>query len=510
MKKSSRIIAFVLIVVLLFAGMGLTYKKVVKDVNLGLDLQGGFEVLYQVNPLNDGDKIDNKAVTATSRTLEQRVNVLGVSEPKIQVEENNRIRVQLAGVQNQSQARDLLSSQANLTIRDADDNVKLTGKDIKQGSAKQEFKQDTNSPAVTFKLKDKEKFKEVTEEISKKKENIMVVWLDFEKGDSYHKEVTKDEPKYVSAATVDQPINSDSVEISGGFSGNEGVKEAKQIAELLNSGSLPVKLDEIYSNSVGAQFGQDALDKTILAAAIGIALIYIFMVGFYRLPGIVAVIALTTYIYLTLVAFNLISGVLTLPGLAALVLGVGMAVDANIIMYERIKDELRVGRTLKQAYKKANSSSFLTIVDANLTTVIAAAVLFFFGESSVKGFATMLLLGILMIFVTAVFLSRILLSLLVSSNFFKKRPWLFGVNKNKIHDINEGIDVHQLKTSFERWDFMKLAKPLFSASIVVIIIGAIILSIFKLNLGIDFSSGTRVDFKSEDAVTQPKVEQVLK
>ena len=152
MKKSSRIIAFVLIVVLLFAGMGLTYKKVVKDVNLGLDLQGGFEVLYQVNPLNDGDKIDNKAVTATSRTLEQRVNVLGVSEPKIQVEENNRIRVQLAGVQNQSQARDLLSSQANLTIRDADDNVKLTGKDIKQGSAKQEFKQDTNSPAVTLSL----------------------------------------------------------------------------------------------------------------------------------------------------------------------------------------------------------------------------------------------------------------------------------------------------------------------------------------------------------------------
>ena len=114
------------------------------------------------------------------------------------------------------------------------------------------------------------------------------------------------------------------------------------------------------------------------------------MLGFYRLPGLVAIIALTTYIYLTLVAFNFISGVLTLPGLAALVLGVGMAVDANIIMYERIKDEL--GRTLKQAYSKANKSSFLTIFDSNLTTVIAAAVLFFFGESSVKGFATMLLL----------------------------------------------------------------------------------------------------------------------
>ncbi|MEA8992051.1 MMPL family transporter, partial [Campylobacter jejuni] len=181
---------------------------------------------------------------------------------------------------------------------------------------------------------------------------------------------------------------------------------------------------------------------------VGIALIYLFMLGFYRLPGLVAIIALTTYIYLTLVAFNFISGVLTLPGLAALVLGVGMAVDANIIMYERIKDELRIGRTLKQAYSKANKSSFLTIFDSNLTTVIAAAVLFFFGESSVKGFATMLLLGILMIFVTAVFLSRGLLSLLVSSNFFKKQYWLFGVKKKDRHDINEGKDVHDLKTSY--------------------------------------------------------------
>ncbi|PTK41020.1 protein translocase subunit SecDF, partial [Staphylococcus nepalensis] len=151
----------------------------------------------------------------------------------------------------------------------------------------------------------------------------------------------------------------------------------------------------------------DALDKTIFGSLLGVGVIYLFMVGFYRLPGIIAVITLTTYIYLTLVAFNFIHGVLTLPGLAALVLGVGMAVVANIIMYERIKDELRIGRTLKQAFHKANKSSFITILDANLTTVLAAAVLFFFGESAVKGFATMLLLAILMSFVTAVFLTRI-------------------------------------------------------------------------------------------------------
>ncbi|EIQ3845490.1 TPA: protein translocase subunit SecDF [Staphylococcus pseudintermedius] len=509
MKKVSRLITFILLVVLLFAGMSATYKSVIKNVNLGLDLQGGFEVLYQVNPLGDGEKIDNTAVQSTAKTLERRVNVLGVSEPKIQVEDQNRIRVQLAGVQDQNQARKILSSQANLTIRDADDKVLLTGKDLVQGSAKQEFKQNTNQPAVTFKLKDSDKFKKVTEEISKKQENVMVVWLDFEKGDSYEKEKTKEDPKFISAASVNQPINSTNVEISGGFQGEKGISEAKQIADLLNSGSLPVELKEIYSTSVGAQFGQDALDKTINASMIGIGIIFLFMLLFYRLPGIVAVITLTTYIYLTMVAFNFISGVLTLPGLAALVLGVGMAVDANIIMYERIKDEIRIGRTLKQAYKKANKSSFITILDANLTTVLAAAVLFFFGESSVKGFATMLLLAILMSFVTAVFLTRVLLSLVVHSNVFKKKLWWFGVKQSQIHDINKGYDVHELSTPYDKVDFMKWAKPLFALSGVVIVAGVIILAIFKLNLGIDFTSGTRIDLQSNQKLTQAQVEKTM-
>lgn len=509
MKKVSRLIAFLLLVVLLFGAMAATYKNVIKDVNLGLDLQGGFEVLYQVKPLSDGDKIDKTAVQSTAKTLERRVNVLGVSEPKIQVEDQNRIRVQLAGVKDQEQARKILSSQANLTIRDSEDKVKLTGKDLVQGSAKQEFKQNTNQPAVTFKLKDSDKFKKVTEEISKKPENVMVVWLDYQKGDSYQKEKTKENPKYVSAASVDQPINSPNVEISGGFQGEKGVTEAKQIADLLNSGSLPVKLDEIYSTSVGAQFGQDALQKTIFASIIGISIIYLFMLFFYRLPGLIAVITLTTYVYLTLVAFNFISGVLTLPGLAALVLGVGMAVDANIIMYERIKDELRIGRNLKQAYKKANKSSFITILDANLTTVLAATVLFFFGESSVKGFATMLLLAILMSFVTAVFLTRILLSLIVYSNFFKKKLWWFGVKKSQIHNINEGKDVSELTTPYDRIDFMKLAKPLFALSGLIIAAGIIILFIFKLNLGIDFTAGTRIDAESNHALKQADVEKKM-
>lgn len=514
MKKRSRIVAFLLIAILLFSLIGGTVQKVMKDVNLGLDLQGGFEVLYQVKPLDKGDKIDEEAVKATSKTLESRVNVLGVSEPKIQIEEGNRIRVQLAGVKNQNEARKILSTSANLTIRDANDKLLLSGKDLVQGGAKQGFKQDTNEAAVSLKLKSASKFREVTEKVSKMTPNVMVIWMDFEEGkDSYKKELQREQegkqPKYVSAASVEQPINSENVEISGGFAGQDGLLRAKQITDLLNSGSLPVKLDEVYSTSVGAQFGQDALHKTLLASAVGVGLIFLFMLFYYRLPGLIAVITLSAYIYLTMLAFNMINGVLTLPGIAALVLGVGMAVDANIIMYERIKDELRIGRSLKQAYQKGSQSSFLTIFDANITTVLAALVLFFFGVSSVKGFATMLLLAILMSFITSVFFTRLLMSLVVNSNFFNKHFSLFGISPKHRHDLSEGYDIHDLHTVWDRIDFMKLAKPLLMLSLASIILGVIALSVFKLNLGIDFTQGSRVDVKSEQTIDVKTLEKDL-
>lgn len=494
--------------------MGVTAKDIMNKVNLGLDLQGGFEVLYKVDKLEEGDKITPEIVKATSKTLESRVNVLGVSEPKIQIENKNRIRVQLAGVKNQNEARKILSTSANLTIRDANDKLLLSGKDLVQGGAKQSFDQTNNAPVVTLKLKSAEKFAKITKKISQQNPNIMVIWMDFEEGkDSYKKEAKKEEqgkqPKYVSAAGVSQEINSQNVEISGGFNGEDGLIRAKQIADLLNSGSLPVKLTEVYSTSVGAQFGQDALHDTVLASAIGVGLIFLFMIFYYKLPGIIAVISLSVYIWLTMIAFNLISGVLTLPGIAALVLGVGMAVDANIIMYERIKDEIRIGRSVKQAFKKGSNSSFLTILDANLTTVLAALVLFFLGTSSVKGFATMLLLGIIMIFVTQVFLSRFLLKLAVNSGMFDKKFSFFGVNRKHRHDIAEGLDVQDLKSAWEHIDFVKLAKPLLALSLASIIIGSIIVAMMGLNLGIDFKSGSRVDIKSEQVLKEGSLKKEL-
>ncbi|MGZ9849247.1 protein translocase subunit SecDF [Macrococcus psychrotolerans] len=514
MKKRSRIVALLLLTILLFSTMGVTAKDIMNKVNLGLDLQGGFEVLYKVDKLEKEDKITPEVVKATSKTLESRVNVLGVSEPKIQIENKDRIRVQLAGVKNQNEARKILSTSANLTIRDANDKLLLSGKDLVQGGAKQSFDQTNNAPVVTLKLKSAEKFAKITRKISQQDPNIMVIWMDFEEGkDSYEKEAKKEQqgkqPKYVSAAGVSQEINSQNVEISGGFNGEDGLIRAKQIADLLNSGSLPVKLTEVYSTSVGAQFGQDALHDTVLASAIGVGLIFLFMILYYRLPGTIAVISLSVYIWLTMIAFNLISGVLTLPGIAALVLGVGMAVDANIIMYERIKDEIRIGRSIKQAFKKGSNSSFLTILDANLTTVLAALVLFFLGTSSVKGFATMLLLGIIMIFVTQVFLSRFLLKLAVNSGMFDNKFSFFGVNRAHRHDIAEGMDVQDLKSAWERIDFVKLAKPLLGLSLASIIIGSIIVMMMGLNLGIDFKSGSRVDIKSEQVLKEDGLKKEL-
>ncbi|MFD0943497.1 protein translocase subunit SecDF [Savagea faecisuis] len=507
MKSRGRLVAFLLLIVLFATTISGTSKSILKDVKLGLDLQGGFEVLYEVQPLKEGQVIDEKAVSDTADALNSRVNVLGVSEPNIQIESNNRIRVQLAGVENQQQARDLLSTQANLTFRDADDNLMLDGDDLKAGGAKPSFNQ-FNEPIVTLELKDASKFGQITTEISRKPapSNVLVIWLDFEEGvDSFYAEIAKEEPKFISAPSVKQPIHSSGVEISGSFT----PAETKQLAGILNAGALPVQLEEVYSTSVGAQFGEQALDKTITAGIVGVSLIFVFMLLYYRLPGLIAVITLSIYIYLILVAFTAINGVLTLPGIAALMLGVGMAVDANILTYERVREELRVGKSIRSAFQSGAKSSFTAILDANITTLLAAVVLFQFGTSSVKGFATMLIISIIVSFLTAVWGSRLFLGLLVNSGILDNKPGLFGVPKSKIHHIDEGIDTLDLTTKFDRFDFVHARKRFYTLSAVLLTAGIIMLAVFKLNLGIDFSSGTRVEVMSKEPINVEQFEKDL-
>lgn len=182
------------------------------------------------------------------------------------------------------------------------------------------------------------------------------------------------------------------------------------------------------------------------------------MLVYYRFPGFIAVVTLSIYIFLTLLVFDWMNAVLTLPGIAALVLGVGMAVDANIITYERIRDELKLGRSVKAAYKEGTKNSLATITDANLTTLLAAAVLFYYGTSSVKGFATTLIISILMSFITAVYGTRLFMSLWVNSGFLDKRTGWFGVKKKNIHDLSEKMDLMSLPTRFDKIDFVKHRK----------------------------------------------------
>ncbi|MCM3737090.1 protein translocase subunit SecDF [Bacillus cytotoxicus] len=504
-KRSSRIVAFFLVVLLIGGIIGATTKNITKGINLGLDLRGGFEILYEVKPAKKGDKVTRDTLVSTVGALEKRVNVLGVSEPNIQIEGNDRIRVQLAGIKDQQQARDVLSTQAKLTFRDVNDNILMDGTDLASNGAKQTF-DEQGRPSVSLKLKSADDFRKVTEKVlSMKPNNLMVIWLDFEEGkDSYKAEAAKPKPKYLSAATVSQVFNQAEVSIVGG---NFTVESAKQLSELLNAGALPVDLKEIYSTSVGAKFGEQALQKTIFASAIGIALIFLFMLGFYRLPGLVAIIMLGLYIYITLLVFNWMHAVLTLPGIAALVLGVGIAVDANVITYERLKEELRIGKSMLSAYRAGNQRSLSTILDANVTTLAAAGVLFAYGQSSVKGFATSLIVSILVGFITNVYGTRFLLGLLVKSRYFDKKYAYFGVKPKEVIPLTKGVE--HAPTKFDRINFVSIGHKFFWFSVVVMIAGSIILPIFKLNLGIDFESGTRMDIKTNQAITVSQVQKEL-
>ncbi|MGE7779482.1 protein translocase subunit SecDF [Peribacillus sp. NPDC097264] len=499
MVKRSRIVAFFLIVLLIAAAMGTTSKGILGNIKLGLDLQGGFEVLYEVKPLA-GEKITQDVLSSTASALDRRVNVLGVNEPIIQIEGNDRIRVQLAGIQDQNNAREILSTQAKLSFRDYNDKEMMTGADLKEGGAKQTFQD--NKPVVEVTLKDANKFKEITEKISAMESptNVLAIWLDFEEGKDSIKKVDSQD-NMISAPAVSEVFSTNKVFITGQFT----VEEAKELAGLLNAGALPVDLKEVYSTSVGAQFGEGALNDTIFAGIIGIALIFIFMLVYYRFPGFIAIVTLSIYIFLTLLVFDWMNAVLTLPGIAALVLGVGMAVDANIITYERIRDELKLGRSVKAAYTEGTKNSLGTIMDANLTTLLAAAVLFFYGTSSVKGFATTLIISILMSFVTAVYGTRLFMSLWVKSGFLDKRKSWFGVKKKYIHNLSEKIDLMSLPTRFDKIDFVKHRKVFYSISIGVTLIGIIFLFVFRLNLGIDFTSGTRIEIASKEALTTEQI-----
>ena len=500
--NKKRLIVFFVTVAAIAVLIATTAKGIANNLSLGLDLQGGFEILYEVSPLNNDGSLPD--MSAVSSSVSKRVDVLGVTEPQIIIEGDNRIRVQLAGVTNQEQAREMLGATANLTFRDINDNLLSDASIIEEGQASLGY--DNGQPVVSLKIKDKTKFAEMTRNVAAMDagSNIMIIWLDYEEGDSYLNELAKvangEEPKYISAASVNEEISGDCI-IKGSFDEDK----ARTLASLINSGSLPVKMTEISSNVVSAEFGIGAFNKTAVAGVVGVALVILFMIFMYRMPGIVASIMLAVYIFAVFGIYTLIGAVFTLPGIAALVLGVGMTVDANIITFERIKDELYHGRSIRKAVADGQKLSFSTIFDAQFTTLLAALIMYIFGNGAVKGFATMLVVTVLCTLVLNVAVSRFLLNQIVESGVCDGKLSWFGVKESQVPDLESG-ETQFYYGPIPKTDWMGMSKKACTVSLAILVI-AILFGSFNAisgngfaNLGIDFSSGTKITVTAENTI----------
>lgn len=505
-RFSSAILTTLLVLIISIVGVYFA----IKNLNFGLDLQGGFEVLYEVNSI-DGSKVTNDMVNSTYKIIEKRINALGVSEPEIAIEGNN-IRVTMAGIDNIDDARKTISTTAALTFRTIDGEMLMDSSVLNSGKASVGF--ETNKGYyISLSVKDYDEFYEQTKKVSQMDNNQIVIWLDYEDdtklelletGYGYYKTIktAKEEQKLfyacgdlansncLSVASVDQGFASDVI-----IQGNFTKEEADGLVDLINSGSMPTKLTEISSKTVSASFGEDSLTKTFTAGVVGIVAIALLLIIIYRVSGVVASVSILAYTFLTLLIFNLVGGRLTLQGIAALVIGIGMAVDSAVISFSRIKEELARKVSLKTAYEKGSKESFVSILDANVTTLIAAIILFIFGESSVKGFATMLIISIIVTFIVMVYLNRYLISLLVRSEKFEKHIKAFIGYKDK--------------KKKSKLDFVKPRNVIFIVVGLIIAVGCMFTYSEGLNLGIDFKGGSTIEINSNKKLELEEVEKDL-
>lgn len=509
-NKKTKLGVLIVSLIIIVAGTIAMIFPLFRSLSFGLDLQGGFEVLYQLESLDGKSKITQDMANATYKTLTRRIDVLGVSEPEIVIEGNDKIRVKLAGIKNPDEARKILGTQASLTFRDTSDNLLMNADVLKSGGAKA-ARNENGLPVVSLSVKDKDEFYKQTLKVSQSTNNMIVIWLDFDpEKDSFYNEQSRcgqDNSSCLSAATVSQGFASDVI-IQGNFT-NE---EVTNLVELINSGSMPTKLTEISSRTVDASFGEDSLNKTLIAGAIGIGLIIVTLTLIYRLSGLVASISMLIYTFLVFLTFYLVGGVLTLPGIAALVLGIGMAVDSSVISFERIKEELLIGRDLKTAFKEGNKNSFSSILDANLTTLIVAIILFIFGESSVKGFATMLIINIFVTMFTMVFLNRWILSLFVNTGKFdNKYKLLFGLKNTKFENLAKYKKKNEvIVNSNIKFDFVKNRRKFFIVTGLILIIGIIFTCFMGFNLGVDYKGGSSITISANNNLELKTVKKDLK
>ena len=369
-------------------------------VKLGLDLRGGTSVVLQAQ-----GKIEADTMSKVRNIIERRVNSIGVAEPVIQLSGNDKLIVELAGIKDPQKAIELIGTTAKLEFRiknkDGYGPVLLEGSALKTAGVSRD---QVGMPSVSFELNSQgaNTFAKITRENIGKQLAIML------------------DNKEQSAPTINSEINGGSGIITGRFS----IEEANNLANLLKSGALPVEIKIVENRTVGATLGVDSIRQTGIAGLIALGVISVFMIAIYKIPGIVADIALLINGVLVLGLLSGIGAALTLPGIAGFILTLGMAVDSNVITYERIKEELRFGESLHDAVERGYENAFPAIIDGNLTTMLVAAVLFFLGTGPIKGFAVTLALGVVATVITGVFVSKIFLKLFIKT-FNIKREQLF-------------------------------------------------------------------------------------
>lgn len=399
MRKGALLRFFVVI----FAIIGIfacTVGWLAGHIRQGLDLQGGTHIVMQAED-TDQNKVTPEAITQVINIMQKRVNEMGLTEPIIQREGSNRIIIELPGEKDPQKAIDTIGKTAVLQFKDEEGNVRLTGEDLKD--AKEQLGQN-KQPLVSLKFSDEggKKFADLTAANVGRHIGI-----------------------YLDGEMLTNPVVNEA--ITGGaavITGQRTLEEAKDLAILLRSGALPVKMSVLEVRTVGPSLGQDSKDKSIVAFTIGLSLVVLFMLAVYRISGFVADTALLVYVLILLGVLYLLHATLTLPSIAGVILSIGMAVDANVLIFERFKEEIQEGKILRLAVQAGFKRAFVTIFDANMTVIITSAILFFLGSATVKGFALTLGLGVAVSMFTAITVSRTLLMLLIDANWIHN-PWWF-------------------------------------------------------------------------------------
>ena len=397
-------LAILVLVVVLLVGAGYySITPLSESISLGLDIRGGVTVLLEAVPTSDNPTIDDDAMSRAVAIITQRVNGLGVAEAEVVREGGTRIRVSLPDYDDQEQAMSILGRTALLSFRDANFAVLVSGDSLID--ARESFS-DRNEPfvGITFNSAAGEIMREYT---GANVGGYLIITLDEE---------------VISMPQIQMAVGAEAM-----ISNIGSLQEARNLAIMLRSGALPVALEVRDFRAVGPSLGMSSLMQTINAAYVGIALVVLFMLLFYRGFGFAATLALSAYITIVLWVLAGINATLTLPGVAGIILGVGMAVDANVIVFERIKEEMRGGKTLRVSIATGFRRAIWTVLDANITTLIGAGVLYYFGTGPVRGFAVTLSISILVSMLSAIYITRMLMFLLVNTKLVKSGKALGGI-----------------------------------------------------------------------------------